>query len=56
MMAQFMKAFVVIDVYVMMCYLLRTVLDPMSPLLIYDPTPISFNPPPPEGGAHPDHD
>ena len=58
MMAQSMNTFVVIDVYVMM---LLTVLDPMSPLLIRNPTPIPFGTPPParpppEGGAHPDHD
>ena len=55
-MAQSMNTFVVIDVYVMM---LLTVLDPMSPLLIRNPTPIPFGTPPrppPEGGAHPDHD
>ena len=41
-MAQSMNTFVVIDVYVMMCHLLLTVFNPMAPLLIHDPTPISF--------------
>ena len=46
-MAQSMKTFVVIDIYVMMCELLLTVLDPMSPLLIRDSTAIPFGTPHP---------
>lgn len=47
--AQSMKTFVIIDVYVMMCHLSVTLLDLMSPLLIRDPTPIPFgNPCPPK--------
>ena len=43
--AQSMKTFVVIDVYVMMCHLLLTLLDLLSPILIRNPTPIPFGNP-----------
>ena len=43
-----MKTFVVIDVYIMMCHLLLTCFNPMSPLLMHDPIPFGIPCPPKE--------